>query len=99
MNWPEIWVWDEYQKRQLQEIIDRDINYNIVGAINFTSKAVQIEKSKKFKIAIFDSAPFKVGGILVSTSNGLGLNEADIHISFIKDIVSVFDPYKSRILF
>ena len=100
MNWPEIWVWDEYQKRQLQEIINKDINFKIVGAINFTSKAVQIEKSKKFKIAIFDSAPFKVGAHFgFSTSNGLGLNEADIHINFIKDIVSAFHPYKVEYYF
>ena len=71
MNWPEVWVWDLHQKRQLEEIINRNIIFNVVGPINFVSKLIEIKKSQKFKVAIFDSAPFHVGTHFgFSTSNG-----------------------------
>ena len=91
MNWQEYWVWDKQQSNLLKTNIARSIKTKIVGPINFSSRSIPIKHSPNLRVAIFDSPPFKVGAYFgFSTSQGLGLNEAQVHINFIRDIIDVF---------
>lgn len=100
MNWPEVWVWDDFQKNLFKDIFIYPSNTKVVGPINFGGRAIEIKKSTHLKVAIFDSPPFKIGAYFgFSTSNGLGLNEPNVHIDFLNDIVEVFEKFNVEFYF
>ena len=100
MNWPEVWVWDDFQKKLFENIFIYPSNTKIVGPIHFGGRAIEIKKSTRLKVAIFDSPPFNIGAYFgFSTSNGLGLNEGQVHKDFLNDIVEVFEKFNVEFYF
>lgn len=95
MNWPEMWFWDYHQKKLFGKSFNFKIKSKIVGPIPFSTTSKSINETKKIKISIFDSPPYRVGTHFgFSTSNEMGLNEPDIHIKFLKDILDSFNPFE-----
>lgn len=100
MNWPEVWVWDDFQKNLFKDIFIYPSNTKVVGPINFGGRAIEIKKSNRLKVAIFDSPPFKIGAHFgFTTSNGLGLNEPNVHIDFINHIIEAFSGFNVQFYF
>lgn len=100
MNWPQVWVWDDFQKKLFENSFINTKKIKVVGPIHFGGVAIEIKKSSLLKVAIFDSPPFKLGSYFgFSTSNGLGLNEPKIHIDFINHIVEAFDDFNVQFYF
>lgn len=94
MNWPEVWVWDDFQEKLFENIFIYPSNTKVVGPIYFGGRAIEIKKSTRLKVAIFDSPPFNIGAYFgFSTSNGLGLNEGYVHNDFLNDIVEIFEKF------
>ena len=88
------------QKNLFKDIFIYPSNTKVVGPINFGGRAIEIKKSTRLKVAIFDSPPFKIGAYFgFSTSNGLGLNEPNVHIDFLNDIVEVFEKFNVEFYF
>ena len=100
MNWPEVWVWDDFQEKFFKNIFNYPAKIKVVGPINFGGRAIEIKKSTRLKVAIFDSPPFNIGAFFgFSTSNGLGLNEVNVHNDFLNDIVEVFEKFNVQFYF
>ena len=91
MSWQEYWVWDNFQSTLLKENLHENIKTKIVGPINFSSKAIEIDSDDKSIIAIFDSPPHKKSEFFsFSTAQEYGFNKSEVHIKFINDILDVF---------
>ena len=88
MSWPNYFVWDAHQKKMMSKYVFEKSKLHIVGPINFSGTDCGTLNKNKIKIAIFDSPPFNMKTTFgFSTSNEIGLNEANIHISFINEII------------
>ena len=90
MSWQEYWVWDKFQETLLKENLSENIKTQIVGPINFSSRAIEVKNKDKYTIAIFDSPPHKNSKFFsFSTAQEYGFNKTEVHIKFINDILSV----------
>ncbi len=95
MNWPQVLVWDQYQKDLLS--LSFKSNFIACGPIRFSGKAVIIPpKKKKLRIAIFDVPPHYLHFFWgFTTLYDLGYNhDVKIHIDFINHIIKSSSNYE-----
>jgi len=96
MNWPNIYVWDKYQKDIILSRILHKCKIKIVGPIFFSTSDIDVEIKAKNIVSVFDIDPTAQDLVFgMSTLMDFDANNPEIHIKFLNDIVkSIGKNYK-----
>ncbi len=90
LNWKSYILWDDYQKKYIEKYNLVKSQYYYFGYINWLgSKRLNIKKSSKYKIAIFDVSPMRAS---LYASHGFCIPlyySKEVYIRFYKDINEV----------